>query len=65
MRPEVRAQKLKNNKTSNNPWLCKCEKAEIVLAKGPHSRRIKICWKCFANPPESAQKKLLRAYGLA
>ena len=65
-RPEVKAQKMKNNKTSNLPLICKikdCED-EATLIKGAFENRHRVCWEHHVNPPMTATQKTLARYGL-
>jgi len=64
MRPEVKAQKMKNNKTANLSVKCKhCDK-EAVVFRGTFQNRVKMCYDHFANPPQGAAQILLQSYGL-
>ena len=58
MRPEVRAQKMKNNKTSNIATPCKYKDCDddAVIFHGHHDRRVKVCYAHFINPPQSAKQ---------
>ena len=59
MRPEVKAQKLKNNKTSNTPIKCQhwnaCESYADIL-HGPFDNRVKVCYHHFINPPQVVEQ---------
>lgn len=70
MRPEVKAQKMKNNKTSNLAIPCKYKscKNDAVIFHGTHDRRVKVCYDCFVKPPQSekqiADNLLMASLGL-
>lgn len=52
MRPEVKAQKLKNNKTANLDIKCKHCENNAVIFHGTHDKRVKVCYAHFVNPPQ-------------
>lgn len=62
MRPETKAAKLRNNKSSLIAIICqtpKCENEAIVHC-GSHDNRNKKCWPCWSNPqPSGRQSKRL------
>lgn len=63
MRAEVKAQKLKNNKTANLKVLCKNHKTcenEAVVFHGTFESRVKVCYTCFTNPPQVVAKSLAK-----
>jgi hypothetical protein len=66
MRPEVKAQKMKNNKTANDKIICRVQDCEdeAVVFHGNYSNRRKVCHPHFINPPQTKTQILLASYGL-
>lgn len=69
MRPETKAAKLRNNKTSNIHPICSCKKNEVVIYSGSHDNRTKKCWACHTKPPQVSARRvktfeILRRAGL-
>lgn len=69
MRPEVRAQKRKDNRTSNLPLVCSIPKCDNDFYVVKHNNG-RLCRPHFENPPQVVQsqrkrdKSLLRKLGL-
>lgn len=58
MRPETKAAKLRNNKTSNIHPICSCKKSEVVIYSGSHDNRTKKCWDCHTKPPQVGERQI-------
>jgi hypothetical protein len=58
MRPEVKAQKMKNNKIPHYLPRCKtCKDETAVIFSGSHENRKVVCWDCFTTAPQEGETK--------